>query len=140
MTFTFSIRGSPLPAHPSLPDPARPPPPASRAGDVDALRSMLTQGMRSGSADYDGRTGLMLAAGGGHEAACRLLLDGGAKTNQVGLVDSSKKGQRAPASSGWFHTHAIATGQGHLQQAANHLKCWAGWYRLGRARQRGQQR
>lgn len=36
-------------------------------GDAETLRSMLNQGMSPNAADYDGRTGLMLAAASGHE-------------------------------------------------------------------------
>lgn len=36
-------------------------------GDTEMLRTMLNQGMNPNSADYDGRTALMLASSGGHE-------------------------------------------------------------------------
>ncbi len=36
-------------------------------GSVEALRAMLGQGVSPNCADYDGRTGLMLTAVGGHE-------------------------------------------------------------------------
>jgi hypothetical protein len=36
-------------------------------GDVESLRTMLRQGLSPDTADYDGRTGLMLAAARGHE-------------------------------------------------------------------------
>ncbi|KAG2444345.1 hypothetical protein HXX76_001101 [Chlamydomonas incerta] len=51
-------------------------------GDVETLRSMLNQGMSPNAADYDGRTGLMLAAAAGHEEVVRLLLDHGSKADQ----------------------------------------------------------
>ncbi|KAG2447077.1 hypothetical protein HYH02_007827 [Chlamydomonas schloesseri] len=51
-------------------------------GDAEALRSMLNQGMSPNAADYDGRTGLMLAAAAGHEEVVRLLMDHGAKADQ----------------------------------------------------------
>lgn len=35
-------------------------------GDAEALRVLLGQGMSANCADYDVRTGLMLAAGAGH--------------------------------------------------------------------------
>ncbi|PNH09149.1 Potassium channel KAT1, partial [Tetrabaena socialis] len=52
-------------------------------GELETLRSMLGQGMGPNSADYDGRTGLMLAAAAGYEAIVRLLLDSGAKSDQL---------------------------------------------------------
>ncbi|GLC44797.1 hypothetical protein PLESTB_001212900 [Pleodorina starrii] len=58
-------------------------------GDIEALRTMLNQGMNPNSADYDGRTGLMLAASGGHEAVVRLLLDSGAKSDQLDAFGNS---------------------------------------------------
>ncbi|GLI61751.1 hypothetical protein VaNZ11_004203 [Volvox africanus] len=58
-------------------------------GDIEVLRTMLNQGMNPNSADYDGRTGLMLAASGGHEAVVRLLLDSGAKSDQLDAFGNS---------------------------------------------------
>ncbi|GIM10248.1 hypothetical protein Vretimale_14045, partial [Volvox reticuliferus] len=58
-------------------------------GDIEALRTMLNQGMNPNSADYDGRTGLMLASSGGHEAVVRLLLDSGAKSDQLDAFGNS---------------------------------------------------
>ncbi|GFR50887.1 hypothetical protein Agub_g13177, partial [Astrephomene gubernaculifera] len=58
-------------------------------GDVDTLRNMLNQGMSPNSADYDGRTGLMLAAKAGHEGVVRLLLDHGAKADQLDAFGNS---------------------------------------------------
>ncbi|KAG2444349.1 hypothetical protein HXX76_001105 [Chlamydomonas incerta] len=52
-------------------------------GDVESLRTMLRQGLSSDTADYDGRTGLMLAAAKGHEAAVRLFLDAGCDMNRT---------------------------------------------------------
>lgn len=39
------------------------------SGSVEALRAMLGQGVAPHCADYDGRTGLMLTAVGGHEVS-----------------------------------------------------------------------
>ncbi|GLC57329.1 hypothetical protein PLESTB_001212500 [Pleodorina starrii] len=58
-------------------------------GDVEALRSMLNQGVSPNTADYDGRTGLMLAAAAGHEDVIRLLLDHGAVADQVDALGNS---------------------------------------------------
>ncbi|KAG2447078.1 hypothetical protein HYH02_007828 [Chlamydomonas schloesseri] len=62
---------------------------AASDGDLETLRSMLSQGMSPNAADYDGRTGLMLAAVGGHEAVVRLLLDSGAKSDQLDAFGNS---------------------------------------------------
>ncbi|GIL56055.1 hypothetical protein Vafri_11509 [Volvox africanus] len=57
-------------------------------GDVESLRTMLAQGISPNTADYDGRTGLMLAAAKGHDEMVQLLLDAGAekdKTDAFGI-------------------------------------------------------
>ncbi|EFJ46902.1 hypothetical protein VOLCADRAFT_92690 [Volvox carteri f. nagariensis] len=57
-------------------------------GDVESLRTMLAQGISPNTADYDGRTGLMLAAAKGHNETVQLLLDAGAdkdKTDAFGI-------------------------------------------------------
>ncbi|GLC44798.1 hypothetical protein PLESTB_001212800 [Pleodorina starrii] len=57
-------------------------------GDLESLRTMLVQGISPNTADYDGRTGLMLAAAKGHDETVHLLLDAGAdkdKTDAFGI-------------------------------------------------------
>uniref|UniRef100_A0A383VAB8 Cyclic nucleotide-binding domain-containing protein n=1 Tax=Tetradesmus obliquus TaxID=3088 RepID=A0A383VAB8_TETOB len=51
---------------------------AATRGDVMKLRSMLQQGFNPDSADYDGRTALMLACVRGHRDVVDLLLSAGA--------------------------------------------------------------
>ncbi|GIL88133.1 hypothetical protein Vretifemale_16146, partial [Volvox reticuliferus] len=58
-------------------------------GDVESLRTMLAQGISPNTADYDGRTGLMLASAKGHDEMVQLLLDAGAekdKTDAFGIT------------------------------------------------------
>jgi ankyrin repeat protein len=50
---------------------------------------MLRQGRDVNCCDYDGRTGLMLAASKGHGLAVSLLLRSGAKPNAEDLAGSS---------------------------------------------------
>jgi hypothetical protein len=56
---------------------------AATRGDVMKLRSMLQQGFNPDSADYDGRTALMLACVRGHRDVVDLLLSAG----ETGLKD-----------------------------------------------------
>ncbi len=51
---------------------------ACSVGDTDLIRFMLANGQPPGSADYDARSGLMLAVGGGHFSAVTTLLGAGA--------------------------------------------------------------
>ncbi len=41
-------------------------------GDIETLRNMLNQGISPSSADYDGRTALMLSSAAGHEVCWHL--------------------------------------------------------------------
>jgi ankyrin repeat protein len=50
---------------------------AATRGDAMKLRSMLQQGFNPDSADYDGRTALMLACVRGHRDVVDLLLSAG---------------------------------------------------------------
>lgn len=50
---------------------------AATRGDIVKLRSMLQQGFHPDSADYDGRTALMLACVRGHRDVVDLLLGAG---------------------------------------------------------------
>ncbi|GFR43530.1 hypothetical protein Agub_g4626 [Astrephomene gubernaculifera] len=52
-------------------------------GDVESLSTMLKQGISANTADYDGRTALMLAAAKGFDGAVQLLLDSGADKDKV---------------------------------------------------------
>eukprot|EP00879_Flechtneria_rotunda_P023659 GHRR01025035.1.p1 GENE.GHRR01025035.1~~GHRR01025035.1.p1 ORF type:complete len:367 (+),score=93.31 GHRR01025035.1:398-1498(+) len=56
---------------------------ACSAGSLDKVRLMLQQGCDVDRADYDGRTGLMLAAGRGHNTVLQLLLVAGATVNKA---------------------------------------------------------
>lgn len=56
---------------------------AASLGDVEALERMLAAGADLDAPDYEGRTPLHLAAGGGHLASVRWLLGHGARTNLV---------------------------------------------------------
>ncbi|KAJ9504820.1 hypothetical protein QJQ45_020591, partial [Haematococcus lacustris] len=51
---------------------------AASAGNMDIVKAMLAQGNSPNSADYDKRTGLMLACHEGHENVAKLLLESGA--------------------------------------------------------------
>jgi hypothetical protein len=46
---------------------------AASAGEVEVVQDMLRQGMSPNTADYDGRTALMVAAYRGHKVLCMLL-------------------------------------------------------------------
>ena len=58
---------------------------------------MLQQGLHPDSADYDGRTALMLAAGHGHSQAVALLLAAGADPSLQDALQVS----RAPHERMW---------------------------------------
>ena len=62
---------------------------AAAAGDTDLLRFMLANGQPPASADYDARSGLMLAIGGGHFAAATTLLGAGAPADAVDAFGGS---------------------------------------------------
>ncbi|WIA36270.1 hypothetical protein OEZ86_007599 [Tetradesmus obliquus] len=62
---------------------------ACSAGNIDLIRTMLRQGRDVNCCDYDGRTGLMLAASKGHGLAVSLLLRSGAAPNAADLAGSS---------------------------------------------------
>ncbi|KAF6266101.1 hypothetical protein COO60DRAFT_1697459 [Scenedesmus sp. NREL 46B-D3] len=62
---------------------------ACSAGNVGLIRTMLRQGRGVNSCDYDGRTGLMLAASKGHGLAVSLLLRSGAQPDAEDLAGSS---------------------------------------------------
>lgn len=54
---------------------------ASSKGDTTTVRAMLQKGFVVDSTDYNGRTGLMLAAIKGHSAMVRVLLGARAQPN-----------------------------------------------------------
>lgn len=56
---------------------------ACSSADTDMVLQMLQQGHDAQACDYDGRTGLMLAAAGGHRAVLRILLAARAHVNAV---------------------------------------------------------
>ncbi|EFJ46903.1 hypothetical protein VOLCADRAFT_62022, partial [Volvox carteri f. nagariensis] len=58
-------------------------------GDIETLRAMLNQGMNPNSSDYDGRTGLMLAASGGHEVICTTLFVTGCDSRRIHAFGNS---------------------------------------------------
>ncbi|KAG2493569.1 hypothetical protein HYH03_008088 [Edaphochlamys debaryana] len=58
-------------------------------GDVESLRTMLGQGISPNTADYDGRTCLMLACAKGHEAVVKLFLDCGADKDRLDAFGNS---------------------------------------------------
>ncbi|KAG2447081.1 hypothetical protein HYH02_007831 [Chlamydomonas schloesseri] len=64
-------------------------------GDLESLRTMLRQGLSPNTSDYDGRTGLMLAAAKGHEAAVRLFLDAGCEMNRIDAFGNSAMAEAA---------------------------------------------
>jgi hypothetical protein len=59
---------------------------AATRGDTVKLRAMLQQGFNPDSADYDGRTAMMLAAVKGHRDVVELLLSAG-EAGRGGAVD-----------------------------------------------------
>ncbi len=54
---------------------------AAAGGDLGAMRSLMAQGVRPSSTDYDRRNALMVAAHEGQDAAVRLLLSNHAPLN-----------------------------------------------------------
>ena len=56
---------------------------------IACLLQMLQQGCDVNCADYDQRTGLMLAAGKGHNTAVQKLVDAGAHVNMQDKLGSS---------------------------------------------------
>jgi hypothetical protein len=54
---------------------------ASKNGDIDAVRSMIGEGLDVTTSDYEGNTALLFAAFAGHEGIARLLLDAGARVD-----------------------------------------------------------
>eukprot|EP00878_Enallax_costatus_P011541 GHUV01012048.1.p1 GENE.GHUV01012048.1~~GHUV01012048.1.p1 ORF type:complete len:746 (+),score=322.29 GHUV01012048.1:330-2567(+) len=74
---------------------------AASAGDVATIQRLLDRGCPADVADYDRRTGLMLAAANGQQAAASLLLSAGANPNardNLGgspLLEAVKAGHRA---------------------------------------------
>ena len=55
---------------------------ASAKGDTTTVRAMLQKGFVVDSTDYNGRTGLMLAAVRGHSAMVKVLLGAKAQPNK----------------------------------------------------------
>ncbi|KAG2447079.1 hypothetical protein HYH02_007829 [Chlamydomonas schloesseri] len=64
-------------------------------GDLESLRTMLSQGINANTADYDGRTALMLAAAKGHVECVRLLLQVGADKNRLDAFGNSAMAEAA---------------------------------------------
>ncbi|KAG2444347.1 hypothetical protein HXX76_001103 [Chlamydomonas incerta] len=64
-------------------------------GDLESLRTMLGQGINANTADYDGRTALMLAAAKGHLECVRLLLQAGADKNKIDAFGNSAMAEAA---------------------------------------------
>lgn len=62
---------------------------AAAAGDTDTLRFMLANGQPAAASDYDARSGLMLAVGGGHFSAVTTLLGAGAPADAVDAFGGS---------------------------------------------------
>ena len=62
---------------------------ACSEGDTDMIRFMLANGQPPGAADYDARSGLMLAVAGGHFAAATTLLGAGAPPGDVDAFGGS---------------------------------------------------
>ncbi len=85
------------------------------AGDHTSVATALASGLSPNSADYDNRTGLMLACHNGHESVARALLEAGAdpvfKDNFGGtaMLDAVKV-RRVPGGSVWFGASRAAAG------------------------------
>ena len=93
---------------------------AASRGDTSVIRLMLQQGISANSADYDGRTALMLSSAKGHTAVVDELLSADADVNSVdalggcALMEACKAGQDGliaklrAAGAGW-HLSTVAT-------------------------------
>ncbi|KAI8470071.1 MAG: ankyrin repeat-containing domain protein [Monoraphidium minutum] len=77
---------------------------ACSSGDADQVRAMLGRDCPPDAADYDARTGLMLAAAKGHRGLTALLLEAGAnpnaRDNLGGCALQARARARAPRAGG----------------------------------------
>jgi hypothetical protein len=89
---------------------------------------MLQQGLPPDSADYDGRTALMLAAGHGHLEAVKLLLAAGADPSRTDALQVGGRGGDVLAAGG---SACLLEGEKHLEPSTpgRPTPCllWEGW-------------
>lgn len=76
---------------------------AAANNDADVVQDMLRQGMSANTADYDGRTALMIAAFKGHKVGLVVVARRGHKVRDaVGMVANGADGD--------YFQHALAVG------------------------------
>lgn len=103
---------------------------AARTGDVDSVRAALDGGANVRASNDDGKTALMQAVAGRHDAIVRLLLDRGANVNQqdryawTALLDAARPGHERTVLTlldrGADINHADASGWTALMVTSEH--------------------